>query len=163
MFLLAGLGCSNRGRMTDLAFDSQLFQEGHKPLHRSRGFDPHTHRAWQLGIKLPHVVAFVLQSHGHHLPCCGVEHRQGLLASVQVTSYNSHPGLLRSEHWVNTETVYSDRGVAGVVMTSIFGERVVLGDGLIPQPSDSSFLRSNLNSLSLLLFSFLARSVCFSF
>src|SRR6266446_1984412 len=120
MFLLAGLGCSNRGRMTDLAFHSQLFQEVHKPLHRSRGFDPDTHRAWKLGIKLPHVVAFVLQSHGHHLPCCGVEHRQRLLASVQVTSYNSHLGLLGpSTVRVNTETVYSDRREAGVVMTSI--------------------------------------------
>jgi len=33
-----------------------------------------------------------------------------LLARVQVTSYNSHLGLLRSEPVrVNTETVYSDR------------------------------------------------------
>src|SRR4029077_12613932 len=104
MFLRPGPGCSNLARMADQAFDAQLLQEVHKPLHRSRGFDPHTHRAWQLGIKLPHVVAFVLESHLHHLSRCGVQHRQCLLASVQITSYNSHLGLLRSEHCrVNTE------------------------------------------------------------
>src|SRR5437879_6306458 len=56
MFLLPGLGCPNFCRMTDQAFDSQLFHEVHKPLHRSRGFDAHSHRAWKRGIKLPHVV-----------------------------------------------------------------------------------------------------------
>ena len=40
--------------------------------------------------KLPHVVAFVLQNHIHYLSRCGVQHRQRLLASVQITSYNSH-------------------------------------------------------------------------
>jgi hypothetical protein len=39
------------GRMTDQAFDSQLFHEVHKPLHRSRGFDPHSHRAWKARYK----------------------------------------------------------------------------------------------------------------
>ena len=54
--------------------------------------------------KLPHVVAFVLESHLHYLSRCGVQHRQRLLASVQITPYNSHLGLLRSEHCrVNTE------------------------------------------------------------
>src|SRR5215468_823422 len=48
-----------------------------------------------------------------------VEHRQRLLASVQITSYNSHsasfgPSAVR----VNTETVYSGRREAGLVMTS---------------------------------------------
>src|SRR5438034_2203353 len=104
MFLLPGLGCPNFCRMTDQAFDSQLFHEVHKPLHRSRGFDAHSHRAWKRGIKLPHVVAFVLQSHAHYFPRFGVQHCHCLLASVQITSYNSHLGLLRSEHCrVNTE------------------------------------------------------------
>jgi hypothetical protein len=89
---------------TRLAFDSQLFHEVHKPLHRSRGFDAHTHRVWKLGIKLSHVFAFVLQSHAHYFPRFGVQHGHCLLASVQITSYNSHLGLLRSEHCrVNTE------------------------------------------------------------
>src|SRR5258708_965245 len=98
--------------MTDQAFDSQFFHEIQKPLHRSRGFDPHSRRAWKRGIKLPHVVAFVLQSDAHYLSRCGVQHRQRLLASVRVTSYNSHLGLLRSEHCrVNTEQF--TRAVAG--------------------------------------------------
>jgi len=58
MFLLPWLGCPNLCRMTNLAFDSQLFQEIHKPLHRSRGFDPHAHRAWQFGIKLSQPSCF---------------------------------------------------------------------------------------------------------
>jgi hypothetical protein len=42
--------------------------------------------------KLPHVVALVRESHFHNLPGFGVQHRQRLLASVPVTSYNSHLG-----------------------------------------------------------------------
>src|ERR1700736_227062 len=103
MFLLPRLGSPNLCRMTNPAFDSQLFHEIHKPLHRSRCFNAHTHRVWKLRIKLPHVVVFVRQSHLHYLSRCGVQHRQCFLASVQITSYNSHLGLLRSEHCrVNT-------------------------------------------------------------
>src|ERR1700736_5166496 len=103
MFLLPRLGSPNLCRMTNPAFDSQLFHEIHKPPHRSSGFDTHSHRAGKRGVKLPHVVAFVLESHFHYLSRCGVQHRQRLLASLQITSYNSHLGLLRSEHCrVNT-------------------------------------------------------------
>jgi hypothetical protein len=43
-----------------------------------------------------------------------------LLASMQITSYNPHLGLLRSEHcWGEHRTVYSGRREADVVMTSI--------------------------------------------
>jgi len=43
-----------------------------------------------------------------------------LLASMQITSYNPHLGLLRSEHcWGEHRTVYSGRSEADVVMTSI--------------------------------------------
>src|SRR3984893_927399 len=61
MFLLPRLGRPNLRWVTDLAFDSQLFHQVQKPLHRSSGFDPHTHRAWKRGIKLSYVVAFVRQ------------------------------------------------------------------------------------------------------
>src|SRR5882762_5134837 len=71
MFLLPGLGGPNLCRRTDQAFDSQLFQEGHEPLHRSRGFDPHTHRAWKLGnnvrefyAKLPRPVRGGIEATG---------------------------------------------------------------------------------------------------
>src|SRR5271169_6086088 len=106
--------------MTNQAFDSELLHQVQKPLHRSRGFDAHTHRAWKRGVKLPHVIAFVLQNQIHDLSRVGVQHRQRLLASMQVTSYNSHLGLLRSEHcWGEHRTVYSGRREADVVMTSI--------------------------------------------
>jgi len=32
--------------MPDLTFDPQLFHQVQKPVHRSSGFNPHTHRAW---------------------------------------------------------------------------------------------------------------------
>src|SRR5271154_4622897 len=111
MFLLPWLGGPNLCRVTDPAFDFPLFQEIYEPLHRSRGFDTHSHRAWKRGIKLPHVVAFVLESHLPYLSRCGVQHRQRLLASVQITSYNSHLGLLRSEH-CRANTEQSTRAVA---------------------------------------------------
>src|SRR5277367_895003 len=120
MFLSAGFGCSNRRRMTDLTVDSQFFHQLQKPLHRPRRFDPYAHRTWKRGIKLPHVVAFVCEGPIHHFPRQSVQHRHGLLASVQITSYNLHLGLLRSEHcWGEHRTVYSGRGEAGVVMPSI--------------------------------------------
>src|SRR6204780_1831144 len=120
MLLSAGFGRSNRRRMTNLAVDPQFFHQVQKPLHRSGCFDTYTHRTWKRGIKLPHAVAFVRQSLVHNFPCRGVEHRQRLLASVQITSYNPHLGLLRSEHcWGEHRTVYSGRREADVVMASI--------------------------------------------
>src|SRR5271154_6953177 len=96
---------------THQTFDSQFFHEVHKPLHGSSGFDPHTHWSWKAVIKLSHHAAFVLQSRLHYLACGAVQHRQRLLASVQITSYNPHLGLLRSELCrVNTEQ--STRAVA---------------------------------------------------
>src|SRR6202789_112549 len=99
---VCGVRPSNRRRMTNLAVD------------------PYTHRTWKRGIKLPRAVAFVRQSLVHNFSRRGVEHRQRLLASVQITSYNPHLGLLRSEHcWGEHRTVYSGRREADVVMTSI--------------------------------------------
>src|SRR6202034_1939448 len=80
----------------------------------------YTHRTGKRGIKLPHIFALVRESLVHNFSRRGVQHRQRLLASMQVTSYNPHLGLLRSEHcWGEHRTVYSDRREADVVMTSI--------------------------------------------
>src|SRR5580704_810556 len=120
MFLSTGLGRSNRRGMTYLTVDPQLFHQVHKPLHRPSRFDAYTHRTGKRGIKLPHTFAFVRESPIHYFPCSSVQHRQRLLASVQITSYNLHLGLLRSEHcWGEHRTVYSGRREADVVMTSI--------------------------------------------
>src|SRR5215469_2999184 len=118
MFLLARFCCSNLGGIPNLTFDSQFFQQIEKPLHGSNRFDAHQHRARKLGIKLPHFIAFVQQSTIHHFSAYGVEHGQRLLASVQITSYNSHsasfdPSAVR----VNNEAVYSARREADLVMT----------------------------------------------
>ena len=64
-FLLAGCRRANRGGMADSTFDSQLLHEIQKPMHRSGGFDAYQHWARQLGIKLPHFVAFVPQHQIH--------------------------------------------------------------------------------------------------
>src|ERR1700729_519600 len=96
--------------MTDLTGDSEFFHQVQKPLHRPSRFDPHTHRPWKRGIKLPHAVAFVREGPIHYFPCSGVQHRQRLLASVQITSYNLHLGLLRSE-LCRVNTAQSTRSV----------------------------------------------------
>src|SRR6202167_5552681 len=120
MFLSARFGRSNRRWMTYLTVDSELFHQLQKPLHRPSRFDAYAHRTGKRGIKLPHAVAFVPESPIHYFPCSVVQHRQRLLASVQITSYNLHLGLLRSEHcWGEHRTVYSGRREADVVMTSI--------------------------------------------
>src|SRR6202451_720640 len=111
MLLFSWFGCSNLCRMTHQAFDSKLFHEVHKPLHGSRCFDSHTNRFCEVRVKLSHVVAFVLESPVHYLAGVGVQHRQRLLASVQITSYNLHLGLLRSE-LCRVNTAQSTRAVA---------------------------------------------------
>jgi hypothetical protein len=83
-----------------------------------------THAAGALAGKHKAIFGFVIgvivASPIHHFPRQGVQHRHCLLASVQITSYNSHLGLLRSEHcWGEHRTVYPGRREAGVVMTSI--------------------------------------------
>src|SRR5271169_4398524 len=111
MLLFSWLGRSNLCRMTHQTFDPQFFHEVQEPLHRSGGFDSHTHRPRKLGIELSHDVLFVLQSRLLYLSRCGVQHRQRLLATVQITSYNPHLGLLRSE-LCRANTEQSTRAVA---------------------------------------------------
>ncbi len=109
-FCLRGSAARICAGCPDLTFDPQLFHQVQKLAHRSSGFNPHPHRAWKLRIKLPHAVAFVQQRYIHYLPRYGVQHRQPLLASVQITSYNSHLGLLRSERCNGEhQTVHSGR------------------------------------------------------
>jgi hypothetical protein len=47
-------------------------------------------RAQKPNCRLPHFVTFVHQRSRHHFSSHCVEHRQRLLASVQITSYNSY-------------------------------------------------------------------------
>jgi hypothetical protein len=75
MFLLSWLGHPYTRWVTNLAFDSQLVRQVQKPLHRSTCFNPYSHWAWKLAIKLPHIVTFVRQSQVHNLSGCGVQYR----------------------------------------------------------------------------------------
>jgi len=99
--------------------DPQLLQQPQKPEHRSRRFQPDQHRLRQRGVKLPHRLAFVLQSPLDHFRRLAVHHRNGLLSRVQIVSYNLHLGLLRPQLWhFGQHAVYSDRREADFVMSS---------------------------------------------
>jgi integrase len=103
--------------MADPALDPQLVHQVQKPRHRSPSLNAHQHGLRE--IELPHLVTFVQQRQIHHFSGRRVQHRQCLLASMQVASYDSHsasfgPSAIR----VNGEPVYSGRREAGLVMTS---------------------------------------------
>jgi hypothetical protein len=68
MFLLSWLGCPNPRRMPYLALDSQLYQQIHKLLHRSGGFNAHVQLPGSAAESSPERVQAVLQkSAGHGL------------------------------------------------------------------------------------------------
>src|SRR6202171_6340705 len=148
-FLLARFRGANLCWMADLTFDSQLSRQVQKPVHRPGRFNAHAHRARKFGIKLPHAVTFVEQSCIHDLPGGGIQHRQGLLASVQIASYNSHsasfgPSAVR----VNTETVYLGRSEADLVMVSTeLHERLArhLPDGFMILGHEDGFRAAHFN------------------
>jgi hypothetical protein len=120
VLLFAWFGCTNLGRMTDLACDPQLVQQFQKPVHRSGGCDPHQNLAGECRIKLPHFITIVLKGLLDQLACLGIQHRDGLLSRVQINAYNLQLGSSGSSAVrVNTETVSSGRSEAGVVMTSV--------------------------------------------
>jgi hypothetical protein len=62
VLLFACFGSADFRRMTDSAFDAQLFHQLQEPLHRAGRFDPHQNRASESGIKLPQFLAIVLES-----------------------------------------------------------------------------------------------------
>jgi len=79
--------------------------EVHEPLHRSRGFDPHTHRAWKLGIQTPaRWLPSCFRVHAHYFPRCGLQHCHDCWRACK-----SHPIILISASFgpsavrVNTE------------------------------------------------------------
>jgi len=103
-------------------------------------FDSHARRAWQCGIKLPHIVAFVLQSQIHDLSRCGVQHRQRLLASVQIASYAGNlklaQKLLGHSSIDRTADVYTHTSPEAEREAAIAIERAIYGD-LFPVVPDA--------------------------
>jgi hypothetical protein len=97
-----------RGRIRELTVKSYLFAVARNAY---RDLQP---RGWRRA-----ALDVVRQSQIHRFSCRCVQHRQRLLASVQIASYNLHsasfgPSAVRG----NTETAYSGRREAGFVMTS---------------------------------------------
>src|ERR1700693_5619264 len=97
MLLLPCPRLADLRRMTDSTFHPQFFHQLQKPLHRSRGFDPHQDGGSERGIKLPHFLAFMFEELLDQFACVRVQHRDCLLPRVQIYAYNFHLGLLRSE------------------------------------------------------------------
>jgi hypothetical protein len=95
----------------------------------------HKHGPWKLGVKLPHLVAFVRQRSILDFSGHGVEHRHCLLASVQITSYNSHSASFVPSA-SGTPQVYSARREADLVMTSTVHVRASTYLGGFPVSKD---------------------------
>jgi len=68
---------------------SQFLQQVEKPPHGSDCFNAHQHGR-KSGMKIADCGASMQQRSTHNFSALRIEHRQRLLASVQITSYNSH-------------------------------------------------------------------------
>src|SRR4051812_38882184 len=82
--------------MTHAARDPQFVHQPHEPAHRSGRFNPDHNWRRQSPIKRPHGLTFVLQRLLADLTRLAIQHDNGLLARVQITSYNRHLWSARS-------------------------------------------------------------------
>src|SRR5438309_4337696 len=122
MFLLSRIGLPNFREVTHLVADPQLVKQLQKPCHCARRFDSDEDGSWQGPIERSNRIAFVFESLCDALAGVTIQHGYRLLASVKITSYNSHLGLLRPERCEGGHrTVYAGRREADVVMTSLSG------------------------------------------
>src|SRR5438132_4309201 len=120
MFLLSRIGLPNFRGVTHLIADPQLVKQLQKPCHCARRFDSDEDGSWQGPIERSNRIAFVFESLCDALAGVTIQHGYRLLASVKITSYNSHLGLLRPERCEGGHrTVYAGRREADVVMTSL--------------------------------------------
>src|SRR6202521_4586571 len=71
-------------------FVAQFGQHGLEPLRVSRGFDPPAPPPHQRAIKSPRLSVLVLQTALHDFAGIAVQHRNLLVACMQITSYNHH-------------------------------------------------------------------------
>src|SRR5260370_37878649 len=75
----------------------ELLHQSQKPPHRAGRFDPHYDRRRNRGIELADGPAFVLQRLFDDLTGVAVQHRNRLLARMQIATNQPHLGLLQSE------------------------------------------------------------------
>jgi hypothetical protein len=107
----------------DPALDFQLLYQVQKPWHRSSGLDAHQRGSRESGIKFPHLVAFVHQLQIHYISGRRIQNCQRLLASVQITAYNSHSasfgpsGCSGEHHTVRVNEIFRTIGSHNLLAT----------------------------------------------
>jgi hypothetical protein len=79
MFLFAGLGGTDLGRMPHSALDAQLFQQLQEPLHRAAGFHADHHWTFQRGVKLSYRIPLVPKPLLHKFTSFAIHHGYALL------------------------------------------------------------------------------------
>jgi hypothetical protein len=119
VFLSACFDPSNLRGIANLAPNSEFLHQSQKPSHRSSGFNAYDDRRRQARVEVPHRRAIVRQGSFDDFPGFAIQHRDRLLARMQIAAYNPHLGLLRPERCEGGHrTVYAGRREADVVMTS---------------------------------------------
>jgi hypothetical protein len=89
--------------------------------HRARRFDPHDDRRRNGGVEFADGLPVVLQRLLDHRAGVAIQHRNRLLARVQIATNQPRLGLLQPERGERgRRTVYADRCEVDVVMTSMF-------------------------------------------
>jgi hypothetical protein len=69
---------------------AQFRQHGLEPVRVPGGFDPHSHRSLQRRVKSSRLAVLVLQTPLHFLARLHIQHRDLLVACMQITPYNHH-------------------------------------------------------------------------
>jgi hypothetical protein len=95
--------------MPHATLDRQLLHQPEEPSHRARRFDPHDDRRRNGGVEFADGLPFVLQRLLDHRAGVAIQHRDRLLARVQIAPNQPHLGLLQSERGERgRRTVYAD-------------------------------------------------------
>jgi uncharacterized protein YbjT (DUF2867 family) len=98
--------------MSHATRDRQLLHQPQKPAHRARRFDPDHNRRRNRGVKLADDPTLVRQCLLDDLTGIAIQHRNTLLACMQVASDQSHLGLLQSER-CEVDAAQSTRSTRG--------------------------------------------------
>src|ERR1700687_4012141 len=107
--------------MPDATLDRQILHQAAEPSHRARRCHPDDDRRRNGGIEFANGLPFVLQRLLDDHTGVTIQHRNRLLARMQIAPDQSHLGLLQPERSARgRRTVYADRFEVDVVMTSMF-------------------------------------------
>ena len=109
-----------------------------EPLHSASGFDAYYHWTFQGCIKCSNCIPFVGKCFFGELSGFRVHHGYGLLSCVQITAqFSSRPPSSRA-FLVGYRKVYSVRGEADVVMSSVTASPLTARQGVQSLPFSKS-------------------------